>query len=304
MADKIAIECDACGKKFKVSPDLAGEKARCPCGQIIEVPEQKEEKTPAQKKPKKEKKEGGWYYLQEGDRMGPVPLEELQQRLKSGEMGPKDSVWTTGMESWLPAEEVEVLSDIVPAPEQEGAEETEEPPAETAMEEKPAPEGEKKAARKAVRSARPVAQQPAGPQAVAEPETEPEEPRPEAAPPAEEEESEQPAAEPQPAEPAPIPVPVAAGTGVPALLFARIIFYVLVGLGCGGVVAGIALVVAGLIQDRLVFMAPPAAGAIAAGLVLLVVGAFLAALRSLARGVWSVEARLREGGEAEGSAEL
>jgi hypothetical protein len=34
------FQCEACGKRFRWKPELAGRKARCPCGQIMQCPEQ------------------------------------------------------------------------------------------------------------------------------------------------------------------------------------------------------------------------------------------------------------------------
>jgi len=40
------ITCDACGRRFAWKPQLAGRKVRCPCGQVMTVPEQQSPTAP------------------------------------------------------------------------------------------------------------------------------------------------------------------------------------------------------------------------------------------------------------------
>ncbi|MBS3763723.1 MAG: DUF4339 domain-containing protein [Planctomycetes bacterium] len=102
MAEKITVKCSACGKQFKAPAELAGKKARCPCGEIIDVPP---------------KGDGGekanWFYSMEGDQKGPVSLSKLKKLIVSGELDTGNYVWTNGLDSWQPAEDVELLSDAI-----------------------------------------------------------------------------------------------------------------------------------------------------------------------------------------------
>jgi uncharacterized membrane protein YhaH (DUF805 family) len=48
-----------------------------------------------------------WFYSQEGERLGPVSLEELRAVARSGRLDPRhDLVWVQGMEDWRPSGEV------------------------------------------------------------------------------------------------------------------------------------------------------------------------------------------------------
>lgn len=52
-----------------------------------------------------------WYYTQDGQRQGPVPVDVLQQKAASGELSPSELVWSEGMADWVPAQEVRGLFD-------------------------------------------------------------------------------------------------------------------------------------------------------------------------------------------------
>jgi TM2 domain-containing membrane protein YozV len=41
-----------------------------------------------------------WYYSHDGERHGPVPVEQIKEMAASGQLRPDDLVWQTGMESW------------------------------------------------------------------------------------------------------------------------------------------------------------------------------------------------------------
>jgi hypothetical protein len=47
-----------------------------------------------------------WFYVRDGQQLGPVPLESLQQLAASGQLKPGDLVWTQGMAAWQPASQV------------------------------------------------------------------------------------------------------------------------------------------------------------------------------------------------------
>ncbi|MFT3990885.1 MAG: GYF domain-containing protein [Luteolibacter sp.] len=57
-----------------------------------------------------------WYYTQAGQRQGPVPYSELQEKAKSGALNPRtDLVWTKGMTEWLKAGDIGDLFERAPA---------------------------------------------------------------------------------------------------------------------------------------------------------------------------------------------
>ena len=52
-----------------------------------------------------------WYYSQDDQQKGPVPLEELQRMIAEGTLNAnRDLVWQTGMKDWLPAAQVPELT--------------------------------------------------------------------------------------------------------------------------------------------------------------------------------------------------
>lgn len=51
-----------------------------------------------------------WYYSWNGEKLGPVPLAELQSLADEGTLEPADLVWTSGMTDWQPAGSVSALS--------------------------------------------------------------------------------------------------------------------------------------------------------------------------------------------------
>ena len=51
-----------------------------------------------------------WHYLDNaGQQAGPVTADDLQQLATTGEIHPETSVWTEGLEEWIPASQVEGL---------------------------------------------------------------------------------------------------------------------------------------------------------------------------------------------------
>ncbi len=133
---KITIKCNSCGKQFKAPAKLAGQKARCPCGQVLDVPPQMER---GEENPPK----GVWYYLKKGDREGPVTKEDLEEKIENGVIEVTDRVWKQGMESWKPAREVDELSfEASAADEEVEKEEGGEKPGAAMGEEKPEEEAE------------------------------------------------------------------------------------------------------------------------------------------------------------------
>lgn len=47
MARYIHFSCSSCGKTLKAKPELAGKKARCACGQTVEILSRESPATPA-----------------------------------------------------------------------------------------------------------------------------------------------------------------------------------------------------------------------------------------------------------------
>lgn len=58
---------------------------------------------------------GPWfYYIKNGQRFGPVPLKEMQERVASHQLRPEDLVWREGTPQWVPAREVAELFQNTP----------------------------------------------------------------------------------------------------------------------------------------------------------------------------------------------
>lgn len=53
---------------------------------------------------------GDWYYAQNNQQQGPVPLETLRQMYAGGQLQGTDLVWTSGMPNWLAASSVPALT--------------------------------------------------------------------------------------------------------------------------------------------------------------------------------------------------
>lgn len=52
-----------------------------------------------------------WYYVQKGNRHGPVALEVIQQMIANSDLTPADYVWKKGFENWKKIKEVDELED-------------------------------------------------------------------------------------------------------------------------------------------------------------------------------------------------
>jgi hypothetical protein len=50
--------------------------------------------------------ERAWYYLRQGERLGPVGTEALRQVIASGQLTSNELVWSEGMSQWAPAHSV------------------------------------------------------------------------------------------------------------------------------------------------------------------------------------------------------
>lgn len=51
-----------------------------------------------------------WFYGKEGQQYGPIDEATLRARISTGEVGPKDLIWTEGMAKWTPLHEVSQFS--------------------------------------------------------------------------------------------------------------------------------------------------------------------------------------------------
>ena len=54
-----------------------------------------------------------WYYSKMGLQQGPVPEDELRQKIRRAEIGDTNLVWREGMADWLPISQVAELKDTV-----------------------------------------------------------------------------------------------------------------------------------------------------------------------------------------------
>lgn len=57
----------------------------------------------------------GWYYAKDGQRNGPVSLDDIQRLLAGGSLRETDLVWREGMTDWMPAAGVPELKPAAPA---------------------------------------------------------------------------------------------------------------------------------------------------------------------------------------------
>ena len=51
-----------------------------------------------------------WYYASNGEKRGPISLDEMKALAASGRLRPTDVVWADGMQEWKPARDVSDLS--------------------------------------------------------------------------------------------------------------------------------------------------------------------------------------------------
>jgi hypothetical protein len=51
-----------------------------------------------------------WYYGVGGNKLGPVPLGQLEQLVASGQVGPQTLVWHEGMPTWVPVHSLPFLN--------------------------------------------------------------------------------------------------------------------------------------------------------------------------------------------------
>lgn len=51
-----------------------------------------------------------WYFVRQGRRIGPVPIDQIRAEIAAGRLGPGDLVWHSGMPQWLQAHQVPELA--------------------------------------------------------------------------------------------------------------------------------------------------------------------------------------------------
>lgn len=59
-----------------------------------------------------------WFYVEDGQRQGPIGLDELQSMMSSQKINGQTYVWTKGFDNWVKAQDIDELksSDDIPAP--------------------------------------------------------------------------------------------------------------------------------------------------------------------------------------------
>lgn len=62
-----------------------------------------------------------WYYAKNGHQNGPLPTEDLVDRIAMGEISPTDLAWCEGMADWLPVSEIPQLKVLPPVQEEPAA---------------------------------------------------------------------------------------------------------------------------------------------------------------------------------------
>jgi hypothetical protein len=55
-----------------------------------------------------------WHIAENGQTFGPYTAAQLTQIAGEGRLRPETLVWTAGMESWLPAQQVPTLTPLLP----------------------------------------------------------------------------------------------------------------------------------------------------------------------------------------------
>lgn len=111
----IQFACPTCKKILQAPDDKAGVSVRCPgCQTQFPVPSSQA----VMVKPASIAEvpiARDWFYLKEGQRLGPVSLAELQAIASSARLQPTDMVWKQGMSQWTPAANVSELMGSLPS---------------------------------------------------------------------------------------------------------------------------------------------------------------------------------------------
>ena len=56
-----------------------------------------------------------WYYAKNGNQNGPLPTEDMKDRIAMGEISPTDLAWSEGMADWMPVSQIPELKVETPA---------------------------------------------------------------------------------------------------------------------------------------------------------------------------------------------
>jgi DNA-binding beta-propeller fold protein YncE len=113
--DKIQFQCSGCGKGLSAPADKVGRAAKCPsCGAALQVPQApahtpKPAPGPVVSTARSASTAPQFYYAQNGQRFGPIALNQMQERVASNQLHPEDLVWRDGMGQWVAAREVRDL---------------------------------------------------------------------------------------------------------------------------------------------------------------------------------------------------
>jgi hypothetical protein len=117
MDDFFRFLCPTCGKRLKAKPQHTGKKAHCnKCGTHLVVPTPKAHATSmpgpvlaaAPAAPQ-------FYFIQNGQRFGPLTLKQMHERVTSHQLLPEHLVWREGTPQWVTAQEVSGLFPQAPA---------------------------------------------------------------------------------------------------------------------------------------------------------------------------------------------
>src|SRR4249920_2661950 len=115
------IVCDACQAKYSISDDkVVGKvfKIRCKkCSNIIVVRGGAQvESTPAPAPALPDAPSDAiWHVVIDQDQVGPLTVDDLQQRLASNEIDAETFAWCEGMADWLPIAQIDELASLVAA---------------------------------------------------------------------------------------------------------------------------------------------------------------------------------------------
>lgn len=53
-----------------------------------------------------------WYYIKDGQKVGPISLEDVHQLMQRRQLSASDLVWKNGLENWMPIKEIPELSPL------------------------------------------------------------------------------------------------------------------------------------------------------------------------------------------------
>src|SRR5205823_5618033 len=105
----ITFACPGCTTTFQVKNEFAGRKTTCPkCGTVFYIPSTTASSVPAVEPPRPVLATAPappqFYFIQNGQRLGPLTLNQMQELVASNRLHPEDQVWREGMAQWAAAE--------------------------------------------------------------------------------------------------------------------------------------------------------------------------------------------------------